>query len=135
MKLNKTFAWVAIVAGGLLAASTAPAQNNTNPPPTVGQHGHTDFAQILNLTEDQKPKFKAIMQGAMEKMKALHTDSSLSTEDKKAKMKAIHEDTVSQMKALLTADQLAKWEKMGPGQRPHHNGSGGGTPPSAPPQT
>ena len=126
MKMNQTLALVALVAGGLFVGSTALlAQNTPQTPPAGAQadaakHGHPDFVKELNLTDDQKPKFKAIMQGAMEKQKALREDTSLSMEDKKAKMKAIHEDTVAQMKALLTAEQFAKWQKMGPGQRQHH---------------
>ena len=133
MKMNQTIVLAALVAGGLFVSSLAlQAQNPPQTPPSGAQAGssqgdHPDFVKILNLTEDQKPKFKAIMQSAMEKQKAVYTDSSLSKEDKKAKMKAIHEDTTSKMKALLTADQFAKWTSMRP--HPRAGGPGGGTPP------
>jgi ankyrin repeat protein len=67
---------------------------------------------LLNLTEDQKPKFSAIMQDAMEKQKVLRADTSLSREDRRAKGNAIHENTTTRIKALLTGEQFAKWQKM-----------------------
>jgi len=122
MKLTKALALATFVAGSLLAGNTAlQAQDNTNTPPAgappggSGMRGRPDFAKDLNLTDDQKPKFKAIMQGAMEKQKALREDTSLSIE---VKMKAIHEDTTTQIKALLTEEQFAKWQKHMQHNRP-----------------
>lgn len=123
MKLTNTIALTALVAGSLFTGSTAlQAQDaTTNKPanaPAVRQRARPDFAAALNLTDDQKPKFQAIMSAANDKRKALHEDASLSAADKQAKAKAIQEDTTTQMKALLTAEQFAKWEKMGARQRP-----------------
>ena len=130
MKLNKTLTLAALVAVGLFAGSTAlPAQDAPATPPPGNQagpgRGHPDFAKELNLTDDQKTKFKSIMQDAMTKQQALRADTSLSQEDKRAKAKAIHEDTTTKMKALLTDEQFAKWQKMSQHQRPAH-----GTPPA-----
>jgi hypothetical protein len=123
MKLTNTIALTALVAGSLFTGSTAlQAQDaNTNTPanaPAIRQRARPDFAATLNLTDDQKPKFQAIMQATMDKRKALRGDTSLTQADKQAKARAIQEDTTTQMKALLTAEQFAKWEKMGPRQRP-----------------
>jgi hypothetical protein len=119
MKLNKTLALAALVAGSLFAGSTLQAQDSTNTPsagaPAV--RNRPDFAKELNLTEDQKPKFQEIMKGAQQKRQALRADTSLSAEDKKAKAKAIQEDTTKQMKALLTEEQFTKWQKMAQGMR------------------
>lgn len=144
MKPNKTLALAVLVAGSLFAGSTLQAQDSTNTPPAGAPaggpalRGRPDFAKELNLTEDQKPKFNEIMQGSMEKRRALRTDTSLSAEDKKAKAKAIQEDTAKQMKALLTEEQFAKWQKLAPGQR-QRPGAGGPPPsgnakPATPPQ-
>jgi Spy/CpxP family protein refolding chaperone len=120
MKLTNTLAVTALVAGSLFTGSTQlQAQTTTTNIPALRQRAHGDLATVLNLTDDQKPKFKAIMQGTMEKRKALHEDKSLSAADRQAKFKAIQEDTTTQMKALLTAEQFAKWQKMtAPRQRP-----------------
>jgi len=73
------------------------------------------IAQQLNLTDDQKPKFKSIMDTQMQKMRGLRQDpdfASLSPEDRRAKVKAIQDETEAQMKDLLTPEQFEKWQKM-----------------------
>ena len=128
----------ALVAGSVLTAGNLLAQDapKDKPPGEQGgpggpgmRAGRPDFAAELKLTEEQKPKFKEIMQSAMAKRKALREDATTSAEDKKAKAKAIQEETTKDMKALLTEEQFAKWEKMGPGNRRAPGGAG------APPKT
>jgi protein CpxP len=136
MKVTKHIFIAALVAGNLFAWNLVlRADDSTNTPPAAqppadnhgsGMRGRPDFAKALNLTDDQKPKVKAIMDAQMQKMHDLREDDSLSQDDKRAKMKAIHDDTSTQLKAVLTADQFAKWQKMS--QHMHH------TPPAAPPQ-
>ena len=53
--------------------------------------GHQDIAKQLNLTDEQKPKYDAIMKGAADKGRTLREDTSLTPEEKKAKAKAIRE--------------------------------------------
>ena len=139
MKLTKTLALAALVAGSLFAGSTLQAQDSTNTPPAGappggGMRNRPDFAKELNLTEDQKPKFKEIMTGAQEKRKALRDDTSLSAEDKKAKAKTLQEETSKEMKALLTEEQFTKWQKMAQGMRRPPGGAGGATKPAEPAQ-
>jgi len=125
--MTKTLALAALVAGSLFAGSTLQAQDSTNTPPAgaPGMRARQDFAKELNLTDAQKPKFKEIMQGAMEKRKALREDTSLSAEDKKAKAKELREGMQAKMKEILTPEQLTKWQAMqknrgpgGPGGKP-----------------
>lgn len=131
MKLTKTLALAALVAGGLLAGTALQAQESTNTPPAgthpggAGPRSRPDFAKELGLTAEQQPKFKEIMKDAMDKRKALREDTSLSTEDKRAKAKAIQEEVTKQMKELLTAEQFAKWEKMSQANRRPPGGPGG----------
>ena len=134
--MTKTFALAALVASSLFAGSTLQAQDSTNTPPAggPGMRARTDFAKELNLTDDQKPKFKEIMTGAQAKRKALRDDTSLSAEDKKAKAKAIQEETTKEMKALLTEEQFTKWQKMAQGMRRPPGGAGGATKPAEPAQ-
>jgi protein CpxP len=121
MKSMKTKLIAALAVGALLACSSIlRADDSTNTPPAApppdqhgpGMKGRPDFAKELNLTDDQKPKVKAIMDAQMQKMRDLRSDDSLSKDDRRAKMKAVHEDTATQLKAVLTADQFAKWQEM-----------------------
>jgi Spy/CpxP family protein refolding chaperone len=147
MKITKSMIIAALVAVNVLAWNLAlRADDSTNTPPAApppadnhgsGMRGRPDFAKELNLTDDQKPKFKAIMDAQMQKMRDLREDDSLSQDDMRAKMKAIHDDTATQLKTVLTADQFAKWQKMSKHMhRPPPDGeNGAGTPPpDAPPQ-
>jgi len=138
MKLNKTIALVALVAGSLFAAGALQAQDSTNTPP-AGKHpggpgmrprpGLEQMAKELNLTDDQKAKVKAAMEDQMTKMKAVHEDANLSPEDKRAKMKEIHDGFVAQMKTILTPEQFEKWQKHMQ-QRPHPPKGDGNQPPA-----
>jgi len=156
MKSTKTLFLTALAVGGLLAfGMVANAGDTTNNPPATppvgapppggpgmrGQAGFDRIAEQLNLTDDQKPKVKAILEDQRKKMGDLRDDTSLSREDKMAKRKAVHEDTVTQMKAVLTADQFQKWQAMQPQMGNRHPGgpppagqNAGGTAPAAPPK-
>jgi Spy/CpxP family protein refolding chaperone len=97
------------------------------------------MVEELNLTDDQKPKVKTIMDAQTQKMRDVREDDSLSQDDKRAKMKAIHEDTATQLQAVLTPDQFAKWQKISQRmpRRPMQNGDNpppANPPPAAPPQ-
>jgi Spy/CpxP family protein refolding chaperone len=121
MKLNKTLALVALMAGGLFAASTLQAQDSTNTPPAGekhggpgGMHGRPNaemMAKELGLTDDQKAQVKAAMEDMQSKAKALREDTSISAEDKKAKFKEIRDANQAKMKEILTPEQFAKFQK------------------------
>ena len=125
MKTTKPLIITTLVAGSLLAANfTVHAQNATNSPPSQppagspppgGPPGGLMMARQLNLTDDQKPKFKSIMESRMQKMRDLRQDpnfASMSPQDRMAKIKAIQDETEAQMKALLTPEQFEQWQKM-----------------------
>jgi len=133
MKATKPLIVTALVAGTLLAWNPAlHAQNATNTPPPAppaggppggppggpGMRGRPNFdmiAQQLNLTEDQKPKFRAIMDTRMQKMRDLRQNpdfANLSQDERGAKVRAIQDESEAQMKALLTPEQFEKWQKM-----------------------
>jgi len=168
MKITKPLMITALVAGNLLVWDLAlHAQDATNAPPPAppaggpppggppggpGMRGRPNFdmiAQQLNLTDDQKPKFRSIMESRTQKIRDLRQDpatASLSPEDRAAKMKAIQDESEAQMKGLLTPEQFDKWQKMPqPGMRGRRMGpppggpNAGGTnapvpPPANPPQ-
>jgi periplasmic protein CpxP/Spy len=59
----------------------------------------------LNLTKDQKPQVKAVLEDTAKKMK------DLAPEDRREKGKAIREDEVKKLKAILTDEQFKKYEE------------------------
>lgn len=132
MKLNKTIALAALVAGSLLTGFTLQAQDapKDKPPGQRGGPGMRganieQMAKDLSLTDEQKTKVKAALDERMQKALELRKDTSLSPEDRRAKMKTIQEAFTAKMKEILTADQLEKWEKSRPQQRnrPGQNGA------------
>lgn len=67
----------------------------------------------LNLTPEQKPKVKAVLEERnkkfQEKMPQLR---DLPREERAEKMRPITEETNKKLKAILTADQYKKYEEM-----------------------
>jgi Spy/CpxP family protein refolding chaperone len=128
MKLTKTFALAALVAGSLLAGNTAlQAQDNTNTPPASappasGMKGRgLNFDAIskqLELTDDQKPKVKTVIDDLTQKQRDLRADTTVAMADKRAKAKELRDAATAKLKDILTPEQLTKWEKMSQRQRP-----------------
>ena len=122
MKITKTLVIAALVAGSLVAWNSARAQDTkTNTPPPAGQpgprpgmRGGQTLEQLtteLNLTDDQKPKVKAILDDRDQKIKALRGDTTLSREDMRTKMQEVRTATNSKMKEMpygRTIRQISK---------------------------
>jgi Spy/CpxP family protein refolding chaperone len=68
------------------------------------------LAHALNLTDAQKAQVQPIMAEEYKKMRALHSDTSLSPDDRRAKMKEIRDETSAQLQSILTPEQYAKWQ-------------------------
>ena len=142
MKLNKAFITAALALGTLLAGGlVSQAQDNTNTPPAgappgggmrrgAGPMSFENIAKQLELTDDQKPKVKPIIEDMLKQMADYRQNNPDATPtDRRAKMKEVRDAATAKLKDILTADQLAKWEKMGM-RRP---GGAGGPPPGTPP--
>ncbi len=110
----------ALVLGGLLACCTlAKAQDTNNPSSTTPKKGKRGMMTVeqrlermsteLNLTDDQKPKVKAVLEDTGKQMQGL---ADLSQEDRRAKMKTIREDEGKKLKDILTPDQWDKFQTM-----------------------
>jgi Spy/CpxP family protein refolding chaperone len=147
MKATKMTLIAALAVGGLLVLSSAlRAGDATNIPPATppaggpppgdrepgmrGRGPNFDMvAKRLNLTDDQKPKVKAILGDQQEKMRDLWQDQDLSREDRMAKVNSIREETNTKLKAVLTAEQFQKFQEMRPRRGGPRNGPPGGPPP------
>ena len=135
MKTNKL---MLLALGGLLAIGTATYAEDEKKPegkppgerpaggPGGGQRMSPEerFAKLctdLALTEDQKPKVKAIVDDTRTQMQGL---KDLAKEDASAKRKEIGDAQKAKMKEVLTAEQFAKFEKL-PGFGGGRRGPGG----------
>ena len=122
MKLNKTLALAALIAGSLFAVgSIAQAQDSTTPStnaPAGGgarQRGMMSIDYLtkrLALTDDEKTNVAAALADNHQKMRDLRQDASLSADDKRTQAKQLHEDLNAKMKDILTPNQYAQWLKI-----------------------
>ncbi|MHB1700549.1 MAG: hypothetical protein ACYCSN_10540 [Acidobacteriaceae bacterium] len=114
------------------APSTAPMQGRgrrmMNPKEQLNR-----MSKQLALTDDQKPKVRAILEDRQKQMQALRADTSLTPADRRPKMMAIMQGSDDKIKALLTDEQKTKFDTMMSQMRGRRGGPGG-PPPSTPPQ-
>lgn len=75
-----------------------------------GQHGQV--MQKLNLTEEQKAKFKAENEAFRNQMADLKKNENITVKEFKSKMETIRKDHKSKTQSILTAEQKAQIEKM-----------------------
>jgi Spy/CpxP family protein refolding chaperone len=143
MKINKFSLLPALVLGGLVAcgslAVAQDAKQDTKPDaPGAGAPGRRGggmsvdqrlerMSTELELTAEQKPKVKAVLEESMKKMQEIRSDSNLAPEDRRTKMRTIREDESKAMKAILKPEQFDKYEKMAQ-QRAGGRGPGAGGP-------
>ncbi len=141
----------ALIAGNLLACNLALRAADTNTPPSAppagtpppgprpsGMRGGPTLEQLtqqLSLTDEQKPKVKAILESRDKKMADVR---DLAPEDRRPKMQSIREETTAQLKAVLTPEQFDKFQKMSPrghrpGPPPGGGNPGGANAPAPPP--
>jgi periplasmic protein CpxP/Spy len=123
----------------LLAQDQAPAQGQGGP----GQMAHhmpsvddqlNRLSSKLNLTDEQKPQVKTILQDQQDQVAQLMSNNSGSREETRAKMRDIHEKSNAKIRALLTDDQKAKFDKMQSERRGRMGGGGDQGAPPPPPQ-
>ena len=82
----------------------------------------------LNLTPDQQPKLKSILEDQRTQGMAIVNDKASTREDKVQKLHALRESTIAKVREILTDDQRKKLDQMlqEPDQAPKDQGS---TPP------
>lgn len=78
--------------------------------------------QKLNLTEDQKAKFKTQRESFRSQMEELKKNDNITVKESREKMEAIRKDNKTKMQSFLTADQKAQIEKMKKEGKEKHEG-------------
>jgi Spy/CpxP family protein refolding chaperone len=99
--------------GGLIACSTLATAQDTNKATSQGGKKGMSVDQRmeamssqLNLTDDQKPKVKAVLEDSAKKMK------DVAPEDRQTKGREIRDEQNTKMKAILTPEQYTKYQEM-----------------------
>jgi len=134
MKIRTVSLTAALVLGGLLACTNLASAQQDNAPKEgkKGRKGPSVEQQMerltteLKLTDDQKPKIKAVVEDIDKKRRELFTDTSLSREERMPKMRALMDEQDKKFKEILTADQYKSWEKMRDEMRQRRGGGPGG---------
>ncbi len=75
-----------------------------------GRHGMD--MQKLNLTEEQKAKFKTQNEGFRQKMAELKKNENITVKEWKAKAESLRKEHKAGMDGILTSDQKTELEKM-----------------------
>lgn len=117
--------------GGAPSGQGGPGGRHSRHMPTVAERLDR-LSKSLNLTDDQKPQVKSILEEQDAKMHEIMNNSSASREDNMAKMHAVHESSNAKIRALLTDEQKSKFDKMEAEQH-KHMGEGRGGQQGAPP--
>ena len=117
--MSKLSLIAALALGGLMACSTlVTAQDAPKDAKKGGKKGFTVEQQMermtdqLTLTDEQKPKVKAVLEETSKKIQPIRADSSLDRDARMEKMKPIMEEQNKKMKEILTADQFTKYQEM-----------------------
>lgn len=119
-------------------SQTQPAQpqpeQQAPPSQSQGPQGSTIDEQVkalsleLNLTADQQPKLKSILEDQRTQGMTIVSDKATTREDKVQKLHALREQTISKVRNMLTPDQQKKLDQMlqepEPGNSPHDQSSG-----------
>src|SRR5215475_4406532 len=116
MKPAKLSLIAAIVVGGLLAGTslTIAQSTNENRPPPPGRRGGMSaeqqlerMSQTLNLTAEQKPKVKAVLEDSAKKRQDL---AGLDQQERREKMRSMMEEQDKKLKEILTPEQFDKYQ-------------------------
>jgi Spy/CpxP family protein refolding chaperone len=103
-----------MVLGGLVAFSTlANAQDDTNAKKKRGFSPEQQLERMtttLTLTDEQKPKVKAVLDEQQKKMAALRDETDQET--RRTKGQELRKETTEKMKKILTPEQFTKYEAM-----------------------
>lgn len=125
--MSKLSLIAALALGGLMACSTLATAADTTTPPAKkgGKKGFSVEQQMqrmdtLGMTDEQKPKVKAVLEDQQKKMQELRNESDQDT--RRTKMQELRKATETKMKGILKDDQFTKYKEMS--QRGRKKGQG-----------
>lgn len=101
------FAFISLISFSQ-TAKVAPAA--TSETVTKDKGAREELINSLNLTEDQKSKFKEATKAGKDAKTAIENDNTLSEDQKKEKMKALRETQNAKYKAFMTPEQYEKFQ-------------------------
>jgi Spy/CpxP family protein refolding chaperone len=116
--MKKLILIAALALGGLLACSTISMAQDDAAKKDTTKGGKNRFSvdqrlermtTELTLTDDQKPKVKAVLEETSKSMQGLR---DLPQDERRTKMQSIREEETKKLNAILTPDQQAKYAKM-----------------------
>jgi len=118
--MSKISLIAAMALGGLVACSTlVNAQDGTNAPEKKGGKGMRSpdqmlerYTEQLSLTDEQKPKVKAVLEDTQKKMQEAMSGGGGDRTQMREKMQPVMEAQNKKMKEILTADQYKKYQEM-----------------------
>jgi Spy/CpxP family protein refolding chaperone len=127
--MSKQSLIAALALGGLMICSTMVTAQNAPAADANkgGGKGYSVDRQLdrmttqLSLTDEQKPKVKAVLENQQTKMREIRNESD--QDARRTKMQDLRKDTQAKMKAILTDDQYKKYQEMS--QRRGKKGQGG----------
>jgi len=118
---------------GILLSSASPllAEPGAHPPgPPSAEERLEHLKKDLNLSASQVAKLRPIVLATEQKMKALHSETSLSEEQRREKAQGIRRAGGEAIKAVLSPEQAAQFDAEV--QRRHKDGPHGGGPGDGP---
>jgi periplasmic protein CpxP/Spy len=111
--MSKLSLIAAMALGGLVAFSTLATAQDANKEAKKGGKGGFSVEQRLErmstqltLTDEQKPKVKAVLEETAKKMKDVPQD------ERREKGRKIREEEMKKFKEILTPEQYQKYEEM-----------------------
>jgi periplasmic protein CpxP/Spy len=116
--MKKLILVAALALGGLLACSTVSMAQDDAAKKDANKGGKNRFSvdqrmermtTELTLTDDQKPKVKAVLEESSKAMQGLR---DVPQEERRTKMQSIREEETKKLNAIFTADQKEKYAKM-----------------------
>jgi len=118
--MSKLSLIAAMALGGLVVCSTlATAQDAASAPDKKGgKRGMSPdqlmerYTEQLSLTDDQKPKVKAVLEDSGKKRREIMKESGQDRQQMREKMQPVMEAQNKKMKEILTADQFKKYQEM-----------------------
>jgi hypothetical protein len=76
-----------------------------------------EMMRSLNLSKEQKQKFKEIHQANKAKKESIESNGQLTESQKKDQLKELHKEAAANMKDILSEEQINKVKEMRKGKR------------------